>query len=77
MKITMRGRSQDGSYPVIGSIDVIGASPAGVLILGTSEGSKYFQLQDEGGSWVYVEARVVDRNSEYVDWVKNESFWFA
>jgi hypothetical protein len=76
MRINLRGRSQDGSYPVIGSIDV-GIPPAGVLILGTSEGSKYFQLQDEGGSWVYVEARVVDRNSEYVDWVKNESFWFA
>ena len=76
MNINLRGRSQDGSYPVIGSIDV-GIPPAGVLILGTSEGSKYFQLQDEGGSWVYVEARVVDRNSEYVDWVKNESFWFA
>ena len=77
MKITMRGRSQDGSYPVIGSIDVIGASPAGVLILGTSEGSKYFQLQDEGGSWVYIEARAVDRNSEDVDWARSGNFWFT
>ena len=76
MNINLRGRSQNGSYPFIGSIDV-GTPPAGVLILATSEGSKYFQLQDEGGSWVYVEARVVDRNSENVDWTRSESFWFA
>ena len=77
MRITMRGRSQNGSYPVIGSIDV-GTPPASVLILNTSEsGTKYFQLQDEGGDWVYVEARVIDRNSKDVDWAQSQSFWFA
>jgi hypothetical protein len=77
MKVNLRGRSQDGSWPVIGSVET-SDPPPGVLVLDTrTQGVKYFNLEDAGGIWVYVEARVLERNSESIHWVYQESFWFA
>jgi hypothetical protein len=76
MKIDLIGSAKDGSWPIVGSIEVGGTgTPSGVLIVNTGDSSKYFTLQDAGGDWQYVESTVVDLVSEDINWACPQSFW--